>query len=99
MLYWIPLLFALIGIAIPRLALPHAHEFHRPERFRRGIWLVSAGLIILGAAPLLLYWTVEDWRLRNYFLLIVLIVPFGMIGFGFYKIAQANTAPRDDLWF
>jgi len=99
MLYWIPLVLSLIGIAIPRLALSHAHEFRRPGRFRRGILLVSAGLIILGAAPLLLYWTIEDWQLRNYLLLVVLLVPFGMIGFGLYKIAQANTSPRDDLWF
>ncbi|GEM_PF-6417608 len=99
MLYWIPLVFAAIGIVIPRLALAHAHEFRRPERFRRGILLMSAGLIILGVAPLLLYWMIADWRLRNYFLLVVLIVPFVMIGFGFYKVAQANTSPRDDLWF
>jgi|SRR5690242_5670831 hypothetical protein len=99
MFYWIPLVLSLIGVAIPRLALPHAHEFRRPDRFRRGILLMSAGLIILGTAPLLLYWTIEDWRLRNYLLLVVLIVPFGMIGFGYYRITQANTAPRDNLWF
>ena len=99
MLYLIPLVFSVLGLAVPWLALPHTQEFRRPERFRRGIRLVSAGLIILGAAPLLLYWTVEDWYLRNYLLLVVLIVPFGMIGFGLYKIAQANTSPRDDLWF
>jgi hypothetical protein len=98
MLYLIPPALSLLAMAILWLALPHAHEFRRSSRFRKGVILLAAGLIILGFAPLCLYWTVSDWHLRNLLLLVVLIVPFGMIGSGLHKISRANNAPRDDLW-
>jgi hypothetical protein len=95
----VSVLLILLAIGIPRFALPHAHEFRWPGRFRRGIRLLAAGVAILGVAPVLLYWTVDNWNLRNVLLLVVLTFSFGMIGSGLHKVARANIAPRDDIRF
>lgn len=95
----VSVLLILLALGIPRFSLPHADEFRSPDRFRRGIRFLAAGIAILGAAPVFLYWAVDSWHLRNVILLVVLTLSFGMIGFGLHKITRANIAPRDDLRF
>jgi hypothetical protein len=98
MLYLIPPVLSLLSIAILWLALPHANEFRRPSRYRRGVVLTALGCTVLWVAPLCLYLTISDWHLRNLLVLVILVIPFGMIGGGLYKISKANNSPSDDMW-
>jgi hypothetical protein len=98
MLYLVPPALSLLSIAILWFALPYAGKFRQPSRYRTGVVLIALGCTLLWVVPVCVHLAIDDVQLRNFLMMVTLVIPLGMIGGGANTIGKANNTPNDDTW-